>query len=152
VSRAKRTDITAKLADDLTSVLDFLNRVISAADGLDGPAYMHDKSRELTRAADQLHRRLSDLSDPEPPFRWDANKRFDPARLRVLVSEGARHYVVGRALYPLGGDPAAAERRAALESAATDMRYGGMPAGLTPAQADAVAGWLLARAERETAT
>lgn len=144
----KITDITPILAEDMTSVLDYLSRVIGAADN-GSPNYMHDKAGQLALAAERLHRHMSDLSaTPEPPYRHDPSRTFAPARLRALIARDARHYVAGRALYPHGGDPIVAARRAALESAATDMRYG-TPAGLTPAQADAVAAWLLARAERE---
>lgn len=152
MSRPKKTDITQMVAEDLTSILDFLSRVIGAAD--DGSHhYMHDKAAELARAARRLYVHMS-VPDPEAgpaePLRHDESKRFDPARLRRFITIYARHYRAGRALYPADNSAEVAARRSALESAASDLRFGG-PKDVPPAVADVIAGWLLARAEREGA-
>lgn len=146
----RRKDITALLADDITSILDYLSRMLGAAE--DGsPHYMHDKARELGYAALRTHRHMSEDPLPEhqlEPGRFDGNQTFNPAKLRELVTEYARHYRAGRALYPTGGDHQTAGRRAALQAAATAIQIDG-PEGLDPATANAVASWLLARAEQE---
>ncbi|TCO57191.1 hypothetical protein [Actinocrispum wychmicini] len=150
MTKREREDITQRLAEDITSILDYLSRMLGAAD--DGsPNYMHDKAYQLTTSVWRLYRRMSGRSrwsKTLEPLRQDPTQVFDPARLRQLVTRQAQHYRAGRALYPAGGDHQAAARRAALESAATALRFGG-PKGLDPAVADAIAGWLLARAERE---
>lgn len=152
MSRPKQTDITQMLAEDLTRVLDYLSRMLGAAD--DGNHnYMHDKADGLARAARSLYVHMSERdpeAGPAEPLRHDADKRFDPARLRKLMIREARHYRAGRALYPSDNSLEVAARRSALEAAANDLRFGG-PKDVAPAVADVIAGWLLARAEREGA-
>lgn len=155
MTRRRNTDITGWVAEDMLNILDYLSRVKSAADGANGPGYMHEKVWELARVAGRLHRTMSDPSDPDlvdaeprPPFyRYDPARRFAPEKLRALIMRDAHYYEAGRALYPRDGSAAAAAARRALENAATDLRFGAPP-GLTPAQADAVADWLQARAEQ----
>lgn len=150
MSPARKTDITQQLAEDMTSILDYLSRVIGAAE--DGNHhYMHDKAAGLARAAWRLYARMSEsaaAAGPGEALRHDPSRRFDPARLRKLITREARHYRAGRALYPADNNAIAAARRSALEAAATDVRFGG-PKDVPPAVADVIAGWLLARAERE---
>lgn len=152
MTRPKKIDITELLAEDMASVLDFLSRMIGAADGGDSH-YLHDKARELGSSVRRLYVHMSEQdpsAGPNDPLRFDANKRFDSARLRRFITIYARHYRAGRALYPSDNSAEVAARRSALEAAATDLRFGG-PKGLAPGVADVVAGWLLARAEREGA-
>jgi hypothetical protein len=152
--RPKTTDITSQLAEDMTSILDYLSRLVGAAD-MGNSDYVHEKASQLARATRILCSRLSKRPLPADPAEsievgdWhDPDKQFDPARLRALIARDARHYAAGRALYPVGGDAAAAAVRRALESAANAIRFD--PAtGFTPTQADVIAQWLLERAEQE---
>jgi hypothetical protein len=144
-------DITAPLAGDIVSLLDFLSRVINAADAGNGH-YAHEKASQLSSAALQLYRRLSRHplpTDPNEPLAPDPAARFDPQRLRATVAADARHYLAGRALYPIGDDPRAAERRHALEAAANDLIFAADLPGLTPALADSVAAWLREKAHAQ---
>lgn len=98
-----------RIAEDMTSILDFLSRLQGAIE--DGNwHYAHDKTGQLVRAAKQLEAALGYEVD---------RKRTDPAArgeaVTAAISRYARHYRAGRALYP---DP---EREVRVAKTAADV-------------------------------
>lgn len=97
-----------RIAEDMTSVLDFLSRLQGAID--DGNwHYAHDKASQLVRAAQQLEAALGyevDRKRSEPTARG----KWVTATIRRL----AQHYSAGRALYPAPPDPAGEARKAQI--------------------------------------
>src|SRR5207244_1766374 len=93
---------TQHIAEDMTSILEFLSRVMQAVE--EGNAnYLHDKAGQLARAARRLQADVSKHPLPEDPNEHparDRTKRFDPARVQRLIEQSASHYRAGRALYP----------------------------------------------------
>ncbi|MCK2242176.1 MULTISPECIES: hypothetical protein [unclassified Crossiella] len=146
-----RQDITDLLAEDLLGLLDYTSRVFNAADEGNGH-YLHDKARALLLAARRVYDRLSTGDRPDNPTEareFHETATFDPVRLRALLTDQGRFHRAGRALYPLGGDTSAAAAQHALERAALDLQFGGPDtAGLTSAQACAVAKWLREQAPK----
>ncbi|MGO1049814.1 hypothetical protein [Crossiella sp. CA198] len=152
MTRTRPTDITDLLAEDLVRLLDYLSRVLGAAD--DGNLhYLHDKAHGLAGAARQVYDQLSTDQRPNHPEdfrRLDETQTFNPVRLRTLLTTQARFYRAGRALYPVGGDINAATAKHALDRAALDLEFGAPDAaGLTPDQVYAVAQWLREQAPKE---
>ncbi|PXY33535.1 hypothetical protein BAY59_10655 [Prauserella coralliicola] len=96
----RKTDVSERLAEDIVSVLDYLSRVLQGAE--EGNLYyLHDKAGGLERAARRLYMTLSGPNDAFPdPLEVDRSITFHPTRVQKLVACDARHYRVGRALYP----------------------------------------------------
>lgn len=147
-ARDHHIDVTEALAGDLTSVLDFLSRVVKAGDQGNLP-YMHEKAAQLMHAARALLARISEHPLPtnvNRPVRYAEDNRFDPERLRALIARGAHHYLAGRLLYPKVGSPYGSPEQRALTAAAADLvEAGHSETGLTVEQATSVANWLRAR-------
>jgi hypothetical protein len=83
-----------RIAEDMTSVLDFVSRVKQGVDEGNWH-YVFDKAGELARAA----QRLKDAAE----YEIDRKPKDPPARPKAIVAtvtRDARHYVAGRALYP----------------------------------------------------
>jgi hypothetical protein len=104
-----------RIAEDMTSVLDFLSRLQGAID--DGNwRYAYDKAGQLERAAKQLHAALGYEVD---------RKRSEPAArgkwVTAAIRRFARHYAAGRALYPTRPDPAAEDRKAKIASQVAEI-------------------------------
>ncbi|MFF5988109.1 hypothetical protein [Prauserella flavalba] len=115
--RRPKIDKSEHIAEELTSVLDFLSRVMQALD--EGNVhYLWDKSFHLARVARRLHGAVCEAPEPGQPAAavlGDLNRKvtFDPARVRRLIEHNARHYRAGRALYPQAVDELAQRRIAA---------------------------------------
>jgi hypothetical protein len=121
-----------RIAEDMTSILDFLSRI---QQGLDEGNwhYARDKIYEFVRAVERLGVAL----EVELGERRTA-ARSRPKFVKAAITEFARHYRAGRALYPVGGDPVAAGVRAAIERAAAGLQYN-PPEGLSRQDADRLA-------------
>ena len=121
-----------RIAEETTSVLDYLSRVQSALE--EGSwRYAWEKSLDLHRVAGRLAKVLEfELEEKR------ASKRARPRFVIAAIAQFARHYRAGRALFPRGGDPAAAAVRAALDSTAASIEFN-PPEGLTPQVAQLVA-------------
>jgi hypothetical protein len=110
VSAGQLRGMETRIAEDMTSVLDFLSRLQGAIN--DGNwHYAHDKAGQLVGAAKQLEAALGHEVD---------RKRSDPAArpkaVAAAIRRYARHYSAGRALYPAPPDPAAEDRKAKIAS------------------------------------
>lgn len=121
-----------RIAEDMTSVLDFLSRI---RQGLDEGNwhYARDKIYEFVRAAERLGAALdAELGERRPAHR--ARPRF----VHTAIAQFARHYWAGRVLYPLGGDPVAAQVRTTIEQTAIALQLN-PPDGISPQDAAVLA-------------
>jgi hypothetical protein len=104
-----------RIAEDMTSVLDFLSRLQGAID--DGNwRYAHDKASQLMRAAEQLHTALGyeiDRKHSGPAARGKA--------VTAAIRHYARHYRAGRALYPAPVSQEQEARKARVAAAVADI-------------------------------
>lgn len=109
------TDRTQQIAEDITSILDYLSRVLQGAE--EGNIhYLHDKAGQLANAARRLQLDLSAIPEKdEYTLRVDRSVTVNPSRLQQLVCRYARHYRVGRALFPLTPEQKAERKRIAAE-------------------------------------
>lgn len=115
MSAGQLRGMETRIAEDMTSVLDFLSRLQGAID--DGSwNYAHDKAGGLVRAAKQLEAALGYEVD---------RKRTEPAArgkwVTAAIRRYARHYRAGRALYPAPPDPAAEDRKAKIASTVAEI-------------------------------
>lgn len=119
MSAGQLRGMETRIAEDMTSVLDFLSRLQGAID--DGNwHFAHDKAGQLVRAAKQLEAALGYEVD---------RKRSEPAArgktVTAAIRRYARHYRAGRALYPQKVDPEREQRRARITQAVADILEGG---------------------------
>jgi alpha-D-ribose 1-methylphosphonate 5-triphosphate synthase subunit PhnG len=106
-----------RIAEDMTSVLDYVSRVKRGIDGGEWH-YVLDKAAELARAA----QRLSDAAGYEiEERRAKPRQAARPKAIIDAITRYARHYVAGRALYPAPVDPEAEERRARIAANVADI-------------------------------
>lgn len=118
MSAGQLRGMETRIAEDMTSVLDFLSRLQGAIE--DGNwHYAHDKAGELVRAAKQLETALGYEVD---------RKRSEPAARGKWVTRAicryARHYRAGRALYPEPVSPEREERKARIAATVADILDG----------------------------
>lgn len=95
---AQLTQRETRIAEDMASVLDKLSRVIQGLDG-GNLHYAEEKAWQLLNDVEALHRHLDSAvknADQEPAVR--------PDLLTAAITEFARHYAAGRALYPIDSD------------------------------------------------
>lgn len=118
MSAPKLRGMELRIAEDMTSVLDFLSRLQGAID--DGNwHYAHDKAGQLVRVAQQLEAALGYEVD---------RKRSEPAArgktVTAAIRHYARHYAAGRALYPVPPDPAGEARKAQIAANVAEILGG----------------------------
>lgn len=115
MSTPKLRGMELRIAEDMTSVLDFLSRLQGAIE--DGNwNYAHEKAGQLARAANQLTAALGyelERKRSEPAARGPA--------VDAAIRHYARHYRAGQLLYPEPDDPASAARKAKAAAEVTAL-------------------------------
>lgn len=122
-------DNETRIAEDMTSVLDFLSRLQQGIDEGNWH-YAQDKIPDLVRVATRLRIALNMALKEKQPAR-----QARPTWVVAAISEFARHYQAGRVLYPVRRDHDPATNRRLLERVARDIQAT-PPAGATPADVD----------------
>lgn len=92
---AQLTDRESQLAEDMAGVLDLLSRVMLALDQVVNLHYAVEKAGTLVERVERLEMHLEAAkthAGKEPAIRVDM--------LKAAITESARHYHAGRALYP----------------------------------------------------
>lgn len=116
-------DLTAaetQIAEEVAHVLDHLGRVLGAVE--DGKwVYAAEKAGSLVRAATALDRRL------EAAGRQQTGRPPRVGRIDAAIRQEARHYWLGRVLYPV--DAAGREALALYQASVTPDRPHGWPGG-----------------------
>jgi hypothetical protein len=91
---AQLTDRETQLAEDMTRVLDWLSRVIHGLD-TGNLRYAEEKAAALIERVEQLDMHLQAAVNHA-----GREAAVRPDKLRAAITEFARHYAAGRALYP----------------------------------------------------
>lgn len=89
------TDRETQLAEDMAAVLDLLSRVMNGLEGAN-VRYAEEKAGALGEKVERLWNHLTlamELAGKEAAIR--------PHMLKAAITEFARHYSAGRALYPM---------------------------------------------------
>lgn len=123
MSVPKLRGMEQRLAEDMTSVLDFVSRLQDAIDAGDWH-YLFDKAGQLARAADQLKVAAGYEIDER---QLKPSQAARPAAIAAAVRSYARHYRAGRLLYPEPDDSARAELQTATAAAVLRALDGGQP-------------------------
>jgi hypothetical protein len=121
MSAPKLRGMEQRLAEDMTSVLDFVSRVQDALDAGNWH-YLFDKAGQLARAAGNLQNAARYEID-ERQLKPSTAAR--PAAITAAVQSYSQHYRAGRLLYSTPEDPARADRQAATEAAVARVMDGG---------------------------
>jgi hypothetical protein len=132
-------DAETRIAEDMTGILDFLSRIQQGIEQGNW-RYVQDKIPDLVRNAEKL-RVAADAALEER----HAARKPRPNFVIAAISEFARHYRAGRALYPTLLDQDAPTRRRLLERAARDI-VGTPPRGVNDADVHRLADILRAYA------
>jgi hypothetical protein len=113
--RRQLRDTETRIAEDMTSILDFLSRIQQGIEQGNWH-YVQDKIPDLVRSAERL-RVAADAALDESQSACKPRPNF----VIAAISEFARHYRAGRVLYPTLLDHDAPTRRRLLERAAHDI-------------------------------
>jgi hypothetical protein len=107
-----------RIAEDMIEILDYVSRVKQGVDGGEWH-YVLDKAGELARAAEHLKKAAEYEIDRKP-----RDPAARPKAIVATITSGARHYVAGRALYPVPVTAEQQERKAKLAAAVADILDG----------------------------
>lgn len=118
MSAGQLRGMETRIAEDMTSILDYVSRVKQGVDTGEWH-YVLDKAAELARAAERLRAAAEYEIDRKP--REPAAR---PKAIVATITRYARHYAAGRALYPAPPDPAGEKRRAHIASAVAEILDG----------------------------
>jgi hypothetical protein len=140
--RRQLRDSETRIAEDMTGVLDFLSRIQQGIEQGNW-RYVQDKIPDLVRNAERLSTATEGAREEK-----HAARKPRPNFVIAAISEFARHYRAGRALYPTLLDHDAPTRRRLLERAARDI-VENPPQGVNLADLDRLAGILRSYATGE---
>lgn len=118
MSAAQLRGMELRIAEDMTSVLDYVSRVKQGVDTGEWH-YVLDKAHELARAAERLRAAAEYEIDRGP-----GDPAARPKAIVATVTRDARHYVAGRALYPAPVSEEQTERRERIAGAVAEILDG----------------------------